>query len=127
VSRTTEPPRIVGVLKDLFWVARIRETARLVGVQAAFVRSIVDLADAVPDAALALVDLTMAGWDYDATFSALQTHRPPLTVIGYTTHAQAGETRALHSRCDRVVTKETLTQELGKILAEPLARAGRTP
>jgi hypothetical protein len=126
VSRTTEPPRIIGVLKDLFWVARIRETARLVGVQVAFARDPAGLAAALPDAALALVDLTMAGWDYEATFAALEVHRPQVMVVGYTTHAQAGQTKPMHARCDRVVTKETLTQELGSILAEPLARDRHT-
>jgi hypothetical protein len=39
-------------------------------------------------------------------------------VLGYTTHALGRQTQPWHSRCDRVVTKETLTQELPRLLKE---------
>ena len=67
--------RVVAVVKDLFFVARIRETARLAGVPLEFAR----------------------------TPGELET-------------ALAARTKPLHARCERVVTKETLTQELGDIL-----------
>jgi hypothetical protein len=37
-------------------------------------------------------------------------------VLGFTTHALARATQPLHARCTRVVTKETLTQELPELL-----------
>jgi hypothetical protein len=43
---------------------------------------------------------------------------PRVPVLGFTTHALARQTQPLHSRCQRVVTRETLTQELGSILKE---------
>ena len=64
---------------------------------------------------LALVDLT-AGYDYERLFAALGDARPP--VLGFTTHAAARQTQPWHARCDRVVTKETLTQELPRLLKE---------
>jgi hypothetical protein len=42
-------------------------------------------------------------------------------VLGFTTHALARETQPWHARCRRVMTKETLTRELGRILTEGLA------
>jgi hypothetical protein len=42
-------------------------------------------------------------------------------VLGFTTHALARQTQPLHSRCARVVTRETLTRELGTILKEGIA------
>jgi hypothetical protein len=42
-------------------------------------------------------------------------------VLGFTTHALARQTQPLHGRCERVVTKETLTQELPRILREGVA------
>jgi len=42
-------------------------------------------------------------------------------VLGFTTHALARHTQLLHARCGRVVTKETLTRELGTILTEGIA------
>lgn len=112
------------MVKDLFFVARIRETARLAGVPLDFARSAEELAAALPAGArLVLLDLT-GGVDYEAIFAALErldpSRRPP--VLAYTTHALARHTQQWHSRCDRVVTKETLTQELPALLREGIAR-----
>jgi len=68
-----------------------------------------------------IIDLTTSGWDYGALFSALSGQSPPVPVLGFTTHALAAETRPLHARCSRVVTRETLTRELGTILTEGIA------
>jgi hypothetical protein len=116
--------RVLAVVKDLFFVARIRETARLVGVPLEFVRSADELNAALPSGArLILLDLT-GGVDYDAVFAALERLPPPLRppVLAYTTHALAKQTQQWHPRCDRVVTKETLTQELPALLRDGVAR-----
>jgi hypothetical protein len=42
-------------------------------------------------------------------------------VLAFTTHALARETQPWHARCERVVTKETLTQELPRLLQEGVA------
>ncbi len=114
--------KVVAVVRDLFFVARIRETARLVGTPLVFARTPEEIAAAVtPDPpALAIVDLTTSGWDYDALFAALAA-APDVPVLGFTTHALARETQPLHARCRRVVTKETLTQELPGLLQHGLA------
>ncbi|MBI2527009.1 MAG: hypothetical protein HYV93_13625 [Candidatus Rokubacteria bacterium] len=112
--------RVLAAVRDLFFVARIRETARLVGTQVAFARSPDEvragLAGAPPD--LLIVDLTTAGWDYGALFGAVEACAPRVPVLGFTTHALARQTQPLHSRCTRVVTKETLTKELGEVLRQ---------
>jgi hypothetical protein len=114
--------KVVAVVRDLFFVARIRETARLVGTPLVFARTPEEIAAAVtPDPpALAIVDLTTSGWNYDALFAALAA-APDVPVLGFTTHALARETQPLHARCRRVVTKETLTQELPGLLQHGLA------
>ncbi|MGH7325107.1 MAG: hypothetical protein ACREJ9_10735 [Candidatus Rokuibacteriota bacterium] len=103
-------------MKDLFFVARIRETGRLAGVPLTFA--------VVPEeveAALAasprfvLLDLTGA-LDYDRIFRAAEAARVP--VLAFTTHALAQQTRPWHARCARVVTKETLTAELPSLLRD---------
>jgi len=66
------------------------------------------------------VDLTTNGWDYEAIFTVLE-RVPAAPVLGYTTHALARATQPLHARCRRVVTKETLTQELPQLLQRGLA------
>jgi hypothetical protein len=121
VSRTAE--RVLAVVKDLFFVARIRETARLAGVPLEFARTADELEAAIPAGArLVLLDLT-GGFDYARVFAAVEAadaaRRPP--VLAFTTHALARTTQPWHSRCTRVVTKETLTQELPTLLREGVA------
>jgi hypothetical protein len=113
-----DPGRVVAVVRDLFFVARIRETARLLGVPLSFARTPADLETALGSepVSLVLVDLTTRDWDYAAFFDAIASAVPRPSVLGYTTHVLAGETKPFHARCDRVVTKETLTQELSDIL-----------
>lgn len=114
------------MVKDLFFVARIRETARLAGVPVTFARTPHEVEQAVlrsskVDQAVsrsprfALVDLT-SGLDYDGIFSRLAQAGVP--VLAFTTHALARQTQPWHPRCRRVVTKETLTRELGRLLQE---------
>ncbi len=104
----------MAVVKDLFFVARIRETARLVGVPLVFARTPEELEQAMAGVPrFALVDLTGA-LDYEGIFARLEQARVP--VLAFTTHALARQTQPWHARCRRVVTKETLTQELGALL-----------
>jgi hypothetical protein len=105
------------VVKDLFFVARIKETARLVGTPLAFARTPEELTAALVDAPdLVILDLTTGGWDYGRFFAALDGAVPRPSVLGFTTHVLARDTQPLHGRCTRVVTKETLTQELPDLL-----------
>ena len=112
--------RVIAIVADLFFVARIRETARLAGVPLVFARSPEEIEAALADGArLVLLDLT-GGFDYAAVFAALERAPSVPPVLGYTTHALARQTQPWHARCGRVVTKETLTQELPELLREGL-------
>ena len=115
--------RAVAVVRDLFFVARIRETARLAGTPLVFARTPEEITAALAGSeppSLVILDLTTSGWDYDALFAALAA-APDVPVLGFTTHALARTTQPLHARCRRVVTKETLTQELPALLQRGLA------
>ena len=92
---------VLAVVRDLFFVARIRETARLAGVPLAFARSVEELEAALPSGPrFILLDLA-SGVDNAAVFSALDrvdpAQRPP--VLGYTTHVLARQTQPWHARC----------------------------
>ena len=117
---TGEAPgsRVLAVVKDLFFVARIRETARLAHVPLAFTRTLEELEAGLPHARFVLLDLT-GGFDHEGMLGAAATAGVP--VLGFTTHALARETQPWHARCERVVTKETLTQELPRLLQEGVA------
>jgi CheY-like chemotaxis protein len=112
--------RVVAVVKDLFFVARIRETAKLVGTPLSFARSPEELSTALAGdpPGLVIVDLTTPGWDHGTLLDTVTARAPGVPVLGYTTHVLARQTQPLHDRCDRVVTKETLTRELPQILRE---------
>jgi hypothetical protein len=107
---------VLAVVKDLFFVARIRETARLAAVPLTLVHGPEEVETAVGAAPrFALLDLT-AGFDYERIFRALEAAKVP--VLAFTTHALARQTQPWHGRCARVVTKETLTAELPALLRE---------
>ena len=118
---------VLTVCRDLFFTARIGETGKLVGTAVEFVRQPSDLSQklGLSQPGLILVDLTTPGWDYDALFNTLESHEPRPPVLGFTTHVLAKTTQPWHRRCDRVVTKETLTQELSEILTQGLASRSR--
>ena len=113
---TSASAPVVAVVKDLFFVARIRETARLAGVPLTFARTLDEVTAAVAAAPrFVLLDLT-AGLDNGAILSAAGAAGIP--VLGFTTHALARQTQPWHARCERVVTKETLSAELPALLRE---------
>ena len=115
----SEPP-VVAIVKDLFFVARIRETARLAGVPLTFARTTDEITAALAGAPrFVLLDLT-AGLDYQAILDATAAARVP--VLAFTTHVLARQTQPWHARCERVVTKETLTAELPALLREGVTR-----
>jgi hypothetical protein len=117
---TDTGPPVVAVVRDLFFVARIRETARLAGVPLVFARTPEELAAALTTPPrFVLLDLT-TGLDYAGVFGTVEAAgRPP--VLGFTTHVLARQTQPWHARCARVVTKETLTQELPALLRDGVA------
>jgi hypothetical protein len=114
-------PRVVAVVRDLFFVARIRETARLAGVPLEFARTPEELATALAAGRprFVLLDLT-ASFEYARLFETVAAAGQP-PVLGFTTHALARQTQPWHAQCGRVVTKETLTQELPTLLRDGVA------
>jgi hypothetical protein len=116
---TSAEPVVVAVVRDLFFVARIRETARLAGVPLVFARTCEELTARLAEPTrFVLLDLT-GGFAYEPLFAAAEAAGAP--VLAFTTHALAKQTQPLHARCRRVVTKETLTQELPTLLREGVA------
>jgi hypothetical protein len=120
---------VVAVVTDLFFVARIRETARLTEVPLVFARTPGELTAALQSPTrLVLIDLT-GGVEYEGVFAALERAGPDPRprVLAFTTHALARHTQSWHARCDRVVTKEALTAELASLLrGRPVPQAQET-
>jgi hypothetical protein len=116
---TSAEPAVIAVVRDLFFVARIRETAKLSGVPLVFARTPEELTTRLAEPCrFALLDLT-GDFDYATLFATLEAAGIP--VLAFTTHALAKQTQPWHARCRRVVTKETLTQELPTLLRDGVA------
>ena len=115
---------VVAHVRDLLFSSRIAETARRLGYGFRAARSLDDLRAALADRpALVMLDLTASGLDMDAALREIEAAGRPAPVLGWSTHVLWKTTRPLHDRCDRVVTRETLTAELPELLRE-FAEAG---
>lgn len=124
----TAPVRrtVVAYGRDLLFSSRIGETARRLGYPFRAVRSVEDLSAALATPpALVMVDLTAPAADIEGVLAAIEAAGRPAPVLAWTTHALWKATRPHHARCDRVVTRETLTEQLPDLLrgyVEPGAR-----
>ena len=64
-----------------------------------------------------MLDLTASGLDLDAALREIEAAGRPAPVLGWTTHVLVeGDQASATTRCDRVVTRETLTDELPELL-----------
>ena len=108
---------IVAIVRDLLFSSRIGETARRLGYPCRTVRSVEELPAALAEApGLVMVDLTAQTLDLDAALRAVEAAGRTAPLLGWTTHALWKTTKPLHERCDRVVTREELTEKLPELL-----------
>ena len=130
VSPGGTPATVVAHVRDLLFSSRIAETARRLGYPFRAARSLEDLRAALADRpGLVMLDLTASGLDLEGALRAIEDAGRPGPVLGWTTHVLWKTTKPLHDRCDRVVTREQLTEELPEILrgyleAASVARRG---
>ena len=79
---TSGEAAVIAVVRDLFFVARIRETARLAGVPLVFARTPEELTARLAEPArFVLLDLT-GGFDYDAILASIDAGGAP-PVLGH--------------------------------------------
>ena len=116
---------ILAHVRDLLFSSRIGETARQLGYPFRAARTREELDKGLAEGpGLIMLDLTASQLDMEAALDAVDAAGRPGPVVGWTTHALRKETRPLHDRCDRVVTRETLTAELPELLTRYLVREG---
>jgi CheY-like chemotaxis protein len=126
MSEPTPPPPILALVDDLFFLLKIEETAKHLGLRIAFAGGAAQFLAAftAEHPALAIVDLTMAGVDFAGLFAQLRSDPSgaAVPVLGYTTHADWKRTGALHAHCTKVVTKDTLSRQLPELMQQLLRR-----
>jgi CheY-like chemotaxis protein len=112
---------VVALVADLFFGARIRETARQLGVACELVRDpalLVERAAAAP-ARLVIADMSLRAGDPAAAVSALKgdPRTAAIPVVGYLFDAQDELIRTARAAgCDRVLSRGGLTQKLPELI-----------
>jgi len=118
------PGPILALVRDLLFSSRIAETARRLGYPFRAARTVAEFRSALEGKpGLIMLDLASQGLDLGEALEAVEAAGRPAPVLGWTTHVLWKATLPLHARCDRVVTRETLTEELPELLRgylEPL-------
>jgi CheY-like chemotaxis protein len=121
------PGAVVAHVRDLLFSSRIAEPARRLGYPFQAARSLDDLRAALTrHPALVMLDLTASGLDIESALREIEAAGRPAPVLGWSTHVLWKATRPFHDRCDRVVTRETLTAELPELL-RAYVEAGNAP
>lgn len=118
------PVRIYCFIDDLFFIAKIQETARKLAIKVAFVKNEKDtVADllALPDEerpALIVVDLNNANAKPLALISKLkQKLKRATSVVGFLSHLQGElKVKALEAGCDTVMPRSAFSQTLPNLL-----------
>jgi len=113
---------ILALVSDLYFAAKIGDTAKYLGHSIAFAGNGPEFFDSLAQVrpALIIVDLTLSGMDISVALDRLKgdPHHAAVPVLGYTTHADWKRTGPLHDRCTRVVTKDTLARSLADLIRQ---------
>lgn len=127
--------KVIALVDDLFFRARIAETARLTGVEFEAVATGNDLLEKLRGAsgnamsqggipALILVDLNARGGPLDA-LRALQATGNQIPVIAFLSHVQTELAEQAHAAgCSEVMPRSKFTQNLAAILGRAKAGVG---
>jgi CheY-like chemotaxis protein len=115
-------PRIVAVVNDLFFVAKIRETAERAGAAVEFATSEQALwARSDDKPALVIVDLNLTAIQPLSLIAKIKNDPAwkQTSVLGFVSHVQSDLIqKAQEAGCDRVVARSAFARELPQILGK---------
>ncbi len=116
------PTRIVCVIDDLFFLAKVQETARKLNVKVDFVKSDKELLERAisnghDQLSLIIVDLNNAGAKPLTTIPKLKSKLKGTSIIGFLSHVQGElKVKAQEAGFDAVMPRSALSQNLAQIL-----------
>lgn len=123
VSTEATPVRIFAFIDDLFFLAKIQETARKLNVKVEFVKSDKDLYDRMGESgdgppSLIIFDLNNAGIKPLTMIPKLKSKFKKATnIIGFVSHVQGDlKLKAQEAGCDMVVPRSAFSQNLAQLL-----------
>ena len=112
--------KVLAVVDDLFFAAKIGQTAKLAGVPVAFANSeqgVLEFAPSKPS--LIIVDLNLSGGKALPLIARLKSH-PDLkqtSLLGFVSHVQGElKVKAQEAGCDMVLARSSFSQNLPQIL-----------
>jgi CheY-like chemotaxis protein len=116
-------PRIFAFVEDLFFAAKIQETARKVNVKVEFVKVDKDILERVREngaerPSLVIFDLNNAVAKPLASIPRLKRElKKETTIIGFLSHVQGDlKVKALEAGCDMVLPRSAFSQNLPQLL-----------
>jgi CheY-like chemotaxis protein len=127
VQPTGVPQRpILALVNDLFFILKIEDSAKSIGVPTQFAGSIDEFFEKFRQhpPGLIIIDLMLGEQDSATLFDPLTdaAKQTPVPILGYTTHADWKRTSSLHSQCTKVVTKEVLSRSLPDLMQQMAVR-----
>ena len=118
-----QPTRIFAFVEDLFFLAKIQETARKMNVKVEFVKTEKDLNDRMGEngeekPSLIIFDLNNASAKPLSVIPKLKSKLKKATnIIGFVSHVQGElKMKAQEAGCDMVVPRSAFSQNLAQIL-----------
>ena len=123
VTSEDQPTRIFAFVDDLFFLAKIQETARKMNVKVEFVKTEKDLNDRMGEngedkPSLIIFDLNNASAKPLSVIPKLKSKLKKATnIIGFLSHVQGElKLKAQEAGCDMVVPRSAFSQNLAQIL-----------
>jgi len=123
VISETAPARIFAFVDDLFFLAKIQETARKMNVKVEFVKTEKDLQEKLGQngddkPSLIIFDLNNAGAKPLTTIPKLKSKLKKATnIIGFVSHVQGDlKMKAQEAGCDMVLPRSAFSQNLAQLL-----------
>jgi CheY-like chemotaxis protein len=123
VPSETAPTRIFAFVDDLFFLAKIQETARKINVKVEFVKTEKDLQDKMGQngddkPSLIIFDLNNAGAKPLTMIPKLKSKLKKATnIIGFVSHVQGElKMKAQEAGCDMVLPRSAFSQNLAQLL-----------
>jgi CheY-like chemotaxis protein len=122
--REDSPVRIYCFIEDLFFLAKIQETARKIGVKVAFVKADKDIVSRLADVpegsrpSLIVFDLNNVGAKPLTLIPRLKSKmKRGTSVIGFLSHLQGDlKAKAMEAGCDMVMPRSAFSQNLPNLL-----------
>ena len=112
-------PGVVAYLDDIFFQAKIVETAKQLGVELKTCATLEAFATLIPGAKpnLVIIDLNARSNPFEA-ISRVKSEAPGVRIIGFLSHVQTElAERARVAGCEEVMPRSKFTRDLATILA----------